>query len=82
MGIRVVDVRSEASAVAAADLRFRLTGLPGVAVVCALAAAPRAPAALTFARAARRSEAVLVPCLLSLRGTQRLADAATAALQA
>ena len=35
LGIRVVDVRSEASAVFAADAHARLTGKPGVAVVTA-----------------------------------------------
>ena len=35
LGIKIIDVRDEASAVFAADIAGRLTGIPGVAIVTA-----------------------------------------------
>ena len=42
VGIRVIDVRHEATAVFAADAVARLTGIPGVAAVTAYCASDRA----------------------------------------
>src|SRR5436190_23671703 len=52
-GIRVVDVRDEATAVFAADAMSRLTGIPGVAAVTAGPGVTNSMTALTNARLAR-----------------------------
>ncbi|HEX2253739.1 MAG TPA: thiamine pyrophosphate-binding protein [Thermoanaerobaculia bacterium] len=56
-GIRVVDVRDEASAVFAADAAARLTGIPGVAAVTA---GPGVTNALTALQNARMAESPVV----------------------
>ncbi|HXG44542.1 MAG TPA: thiamine pyrophosphate-binding protein [Gemmatimonadales bacterium] len=57
LGIRVVDVRDEATAVFAADAVARLTGVPGVAAVTA---GPGVTNALTAVRNARLAQSPLI----------------------
>ena len=56
-GIRVVDTRTEASAVFAADAQARLTGIPGVAVVTA---GPGVTNTVTAVKNAQLAESPLV----------------------
>ncbi|HWP38916.1 MAG TPA: thiamine pyrophosphate-binding protein [Gemmatimonadales bacterium] len=76
-GIRVLDVRDEASAVFAADAVARLTGTPGVAVVTA---GPGAANSLTAVANARQAESPLVviggspPTILRGRGALQDVD--------
>ena len=70
-GIRVVDVRHEATAVFAADAVARLTGIPGVAALTAGPGGTNAATALQNARMAPSSLVVLVgaaPTALAGRG--------------
>ncbi len=77
LGIRVVDVRDEASAVFAADAVARLTGTPGVAVVTA---GPGAANSLTAVANARQAESPVVviggspPTVLRGRGALQDVD--------
>ncbi len=59
-GIRVIDVRDEASAVFAADAVSRLTGVPGVAAVTAGPGATNAITAVKNAQLAQSPVIVLV----------------------
>src|SRR5262245_31671220 len=73
-GIRVVDLRDEASAVFAADATARLTGIPGVAAVTA---GPGLTNALTALRNAHAAQSPLVllggaaPTALRKRGDRK-----------
>jgi len=70
-GIRVIDVRSEATAVFAADAAARLTGVPGVAAVTAGPGVTNSVTALKNAQLAQSPTVVLggaAPTLLQGRG--------------
>lgn len=79
-GIRVVDVRHEATAVFAADATARLTGIPGVAAVTA---GPGVTNTVTALQNARMAESALVllagatPTLLQGRGALQDIDQQT-----
>ena len=76
-GIRVIDVRDEASAVFAADAVARLTGVPGVAVVTA---GPGVTNTITAVKNAQRAQSPLIllggsaPTILKNRGARRDMD--------
>eukprot|EP00727_Mastigamoeba_balamuthi_P010895 m51a1_g6428 hypothetical protein (651) ;mRNA; f:332013-334187 len=74
-GVRVVDVRNEATAVFAADATYRLTGVPGVAVLTAGPGLTNAATALMNARMSQSAVVVLGGATAAfLRGRGALQD--------